>query len=199
MQLGHAIAGRGRCLIILDNFEQIVEYASATLGRWLDRAPTAAFVVTSRERLHLPGEEIFPIEPLPLEQDAIELFATRARAQKPDFVLGDAIARQSPRSCGCSTVCRSRSSWRPRACACFRRRNSSSGCAIGSVSLPAPAARPRARPRSGPRSTGRGTCSRPGSRPRSRSARCSTEDSRSRPPRRCSTFRLGRRRRRRWT
>ncbi|MDO8375997.1 MAG: hypothetical protein Q7S91_02270, partial [Aquabacterium sp.] len=56
VQLGHAIAGRGRCLVILDNFEQIVPHAPSTLGRWLDRAPNAAFVVTSRERLHLPGE-----------------------------------------------------------------------------------------------------------------------------------------------
>jgi predicted ATPase/class 3 adenylate cyclase/Tfp pilus assembly protein PilF len=90
VQLGHAIAGRGRCLVILDNFEQVLTHASASLGRWLDRAADAAFVVTSRERLHLPGEEIFPIEPLPLEKEAIDLFAARARAQRPEFVLGDA-------------------------------------------------------------------------------------------------------------
>ena len=89
VQLGNAIAGRGRCLVILDNFEQVVEHAPATLGHWLDRAPDAAFMVTSRERLHLTGEEIFPIEPLPLEMDAIDLFATRARAQRPDFALND--------------------------------------------------------------------------------------------------------------
>ncbi len=88
VQLGHAIAGRDRCLVILDNFEQVVQHAQATLGRWLDRAPGAAFVVTSRERLHLPGEEIFPVEPLQLESDALELFVARARAQRPDFVLG---------------------------------------------------------------------------------------------------------------
>ena len=74
LQLGHAIAGRGRCLVILDNFEQVVEHAPATLGRWLDRAAEASFVVTSRERLHLPGEEVLPLEPLPLESEAIELF-----------------------------------------------------------------------------------------------------------------------------
>ena len=89
VQLGHAIAGRGRCLMILDNFEQLVEHAPATLGRWLDRAGDAAFVVTSRERLHLAGEEIFPVEPLPIDKEAIELFAARARAQRPDFVVGD--------------------------------------------------------------------------------------------------------------
>ena len=66
-QLGHAIAGRGRCLVILDNFEQVVEHAPAPLGRWLDRAVEASFVVTSRARLHLPGEEVMTLEPLPLD------------------------------------------------------------------------------------------------------------------------------------
>ena len=89
-QLGHAIANRGRCLVLLDNFEQITEHAPATVGRWLDQAVDAAFVVTSRERLHLPGEEIFPLEPLPLAQDALDLFAARARAQRPEFVLTEA-------------------------------------------------------------------------------------------------------------
>ena len=88
-RIGHAIAGRGRCLVILDNFEQITEHARATVGRWLDQAPDAAFVVTSRERLHIAGEESFPIEPLPLEIEAIELFVERARAQRPEFVISD--------------------------------------------------------------------------------------------------------------
>ncbi len=84
-QLGHVIAGRGRCLVILDNFEQVAALADACLGRWLDRAGEARFVVTSRERLHLPGELAFPIEPLPVANDAVELFLQRARAQVPGF------------------------------------------------------------------------------------------------------------------
>ena len=90
VQLGHAIAGRGRCLVVLDNFEQLLAHADATLGRWLDRAVEAAFVVTSRERLHLPGEEVLVVEPLPLATDAIELFTSRAKAQRADFELGPA-------------------------------------------------------------------------------------------------------------
>jgi predicted ATPase len=88
-QVGHAIAGRGRCLIILDNFEQVVEHAAHTLGRWLDRAGDAAFVVTSRERLHLPGEEVVALEPLPADADALDLFVDRARAQDPGFAVND--------------------------------------------------------------------------------------------------------------
>jgi len=87
VQLGHAIASRGRCLVILDNFEQVVAHAGATAGRWVDRAVEAAFVVTSRERLQLQGEEVVAIEPLPLDSDAVELFAVRARAHRSDFVL----------------------------------------------------------------------------------------------------------------
>ena len=87
VQLGHAIAGRGRCLVILDNFEQVIVHAPATLGRWLDRAGEAAFVVTSRERLHLPGEHVLAVEPLPLGTEAIELFAARAKAQRAGFEI----------------------------------------------------------------------------------------------------------------
>ncbi len=89
LQLGHAIAGRGRCLVILDNFEQVVEHASASLGRWLGRASEASFVVTSRVRLHLPVEALMTLDPLPVRSDAIELFVQRARAQQAGFVLAE--------------------------------------------------------------------------------------------------------------
>ena len=87
VQLGHAIATRGRCLVILDNFEQIVQHAEASVGRWLDRAADAAFLVTSRERLHLAGEEVLPLEPLSVDAEGVELFALRARTQRADFAL----------------------------------------------------------------------------------------------------------------
>ena len=64
VQLGHAIAGRGRCLVILDNFEQVARHAEDTLGRWLDRAVEARFLVTTREVLGLPGEEALALAPL---------------------------------------------------------------------------------------------------------------------------------------
>ena len=89
-QLGHALAARGRCLVILDNFEQVAAHAAPTLGCWLDRAADASFVVTSRERLHLPGEQVFEVEPLALADEAIELFAVRARAQRSGFEVAPA-------------------------------------------------------------------------------------------------------------
>ena len=87
-QIGHAIAGRGRCLVILDNFEQVTTLAAATVGQWVERARDAVFVVTSRERLHVPGEQILAVEPLP-EDPAISLFEARARAQDHQFTLSE--------------------------------------------------------------------------------------------------------------
>ena len=84
-QLAHAMATRGRCLIVLDNFEQVVGHAHATVGRWLDAAPNAAFLVTSRERLRIAGEQVLPLEPLSIDDEGVELFTLRARAQRPDF------------------------------------------------------------------------------------------------------------------
>jgi predicted ATPase/Flp pilus assembly protein TadD len=84
VQLGNAIAGHGRCLVILDNFEQVARYAEETLGRWLSRANEARFVATTREVLGLPGEQVLALPPLP-QNDAAALFAQRARAAKQDF------------------------------------------------------------------------------------------------------------------
>ena len=86
MRIGNAIAGRGQCLVILDNFEQVARHAEETLGQWLNRARLARFLVTTREVLGLPGEEILALGPLPA-QDAAALFMKRAEAAKPGFVL----------------------------------------------------------------------------------------------------------------
>jgi len=77
----HAIAGRGKCLVILDNFEQVVGHAQATVGRWLERAASASFIVTSRERLLIAGEQVMPLEPLPCEGAGVELFVRERGAE----------------------------------------------------------------------------------------------------------------------
>lgn len=78
-QMGYAIAGRGPVLMVLDNFEQVVNHAAETIGRWQSMAPEARFLVTSRESLRLPGEQIFSLSPLS-ESEAAVLFELRARA-----------------------------------------------------------------------------------------------------------------------
>lgn len=94
-QVGRALAERaatGRLLVLLDNFEHLVEHASATVGRWLDLAPDATFLVTSRERLHVRGERILELAPLP-PGDALDLLVDRAMAVRRGLALTDADRR----------------------------------------------------------------------------------------------------------
>ena len=72
-------------LLVLDNFEHLVDVGAATLGRWLKGAAAARLLVTSRERLRIDGEVVHELEPLSLVSDAMELFVDRARLQRRDF------------------------------------------------------------------------------------------------------------------
>ncbi len=72
-------------LLLLDNFEQLVEAAPA-LSELLAAAPGLTLVVTSRAPLHVGGEQEYPVPPL-AESDAVSLFLQRAKAVKPSFVL----------------------------------------------------------------------------------------------------------------
>ena len=83
-QLAHAIAGRGPCLVVLDNFEQVQAHAEATVGGWLGRAPQARFVVTSRQRLGLSGELVMALPPL-ATAEAEALFVARASQARSGF------------------------------------------------------------------------------------------------------------------
>ena len=85
--IGQAIAGRGHCLVILDNFEHLARHAEATLGRWLERAGQACFLVTTREVLGIAGEETLALAPM-VAADAERLFERRAAAAKRDFAPG---------------------------------------------------------------------------------------------------------------
>jgi predicted ATPase/class 3 adenylate cyclase/Tfp pilus assembly protein PilF len=87
-QLANAILGRGRVLFIVDNFEQVVDHATDTIGRWLQRAPEAVFLVTSRTLLRIGGEEALYLDPLPIPE-AVNLFCDRARAVQPGFTRTD--------------------------------------------------------------------------------------------------------------
>ena len=78
-QLATAIAGRGACLIVLDNFEQVARHAEETVGAWLERAPQARFIVTSREVLGIAGEQALLLTPLDTAE-AVQMFQQRVRA-----------------------------------------------------------------------------------------------------------------------
>jgi predicted ATPase len=72
-----------RLLILLDNFEQIVE-AAPTVAALLSGTPNAKVLVTSREPLHVAGEQCYPVEPLRVDE-AVQLFVERARSVAPGF------------------------------------------------------------------------------------------------------------------
>lgn len=78
-QIAAAIASRGPCLVIVDNFEQVAVHARVTLGAWLAAAPEAKFIATSREVLGISGEQVLRVEPLDAAEGA-ELFHRRALA-----------------------------------------------------------------------------------------------------------------------
>jgi predicted ATPase/serine/threonine protein kinase/predicted negative regulator of RcsB-dependent stress response len=87
MSVARTIRLRGRCLVVLDNFEQILDAAPSTLGRWLDLCPQARFLITSRERVRIGGEVVINIEPLGVD-DAVALFVERARELDPRYSPG---------------------------------------------------------------------------------------------------------------
>ena len=88
VQVGRALAGRGPTVLVLDNFEQLLRLGGATVARWQALAPDLRLLVTSRERLRLPGERVVPLGPL-AEDDAARLFVDRATAARPTFSVPD--------------------------------------------------------------------------------------------------------------
>ncbi|MDP8956472.1 MAG: tetratricopeptide repeat protein, partial [Actinomycetota bacterium] len=88
-------------LLILDNFEQVIE-ASPDVGMLLSGAPSVRILVTSRGPLRIQGEQEFHVpplafpEPAKLDADAdvtsygaVALFVERATALDPGFTLNE--------------------------------------------------------------------------------------------------------------
>lgn len=74
-------------LLVLDNFEHVLD-AAPVLARIIAAAPGATLLVTSRAVLGLRAEHVVPVAPLE-EADAVRLFADRAEAVDPRFVLDE--------------------------------------------------------------------------------------------------------------
>jgi predicted ATPase len=91
-EIGSALGARGelrehigerRMLLVLDNFEQVVD-AAPQLGELLSACPGLRLLVTSRELLRLAAEREYPVPPL-VEQESVGFFLARARAARPGF------------------------------------------------------------------------------------------------------------------
>ncbi len=81
--------GERRLLLLLDNFEHVIE-AAPQLSELRAACPNLDVLVTSRERLGLAGEHVYPV-PVLARAEARELFVSRARSVRPDFEPDDAV------------------------------------------------------------------------------------------------------------
>lgn len=91
-----------KALLVLDNFEQVIE-AAPLIAEILSGTQTTRIIVTSRARLNLRGDQEFRGPPLALPQrasgldeimsnPAVVLFAERARTVEPSFELNPETA-----------------------------------------------------------------------------------------------------------
>ena len=104
--------GDQRTLLVLDNFEQVLE-AAPVVNQLLQDCARLTLLVTTREALRVRGEQVYPVPPLALpgtdddevspegiaRTDAVQLFVERARAVQPDFRLTEGNAKAVAELC----------------------------------------------------------------------------------------------------
>ena len=73
-------------LIVFDNFDHLLE-AVDLVGDLISHAPRIKVLVTSRERLNLQEEWLFPLQGMRVPDEAVLLFEQHARQVQPDFDL----------------------------------------------------------------------------------------------------------------
>jgi predicted ATPase/DNA-binding CsgD family transcriptional regulator len=101
----------GEALLVLDNCEHVIEACAALVDALLEGCPGLKVLTTSRESLRLYGEASWLVPSLSVPEkdarsfeilagnEAVRLFAERARAVSPGFALTDANASAVARIC----------------------------------------------------------------------------------------------------
>ena len=84
--------GDRRMLLVLDNCEHLLDACAALVVGLRGGCPAVTVMATSREPIGVSGEVSWRVPSLPLADEAIELFADRARRVRPDFRLTDDAA-----------------------------------------------------------------------------------------------------------
>ena len=93
-----------RALLILDNCEHLIKASAQMASAILKVAPHVRILASSREALRAPGEQCYPVLPLPVpargdglealsRSTAVRLFVDRAQLHKPSFALNE---REAP-------------------------------------------------------------------------------------------------------
>jgi len=98
-------------LLVLDNFEQLVEHSSI-ISEIISETPGIKILVTSRTALDLYGEHRFPVPPMNLpqkddeltldeltENESVTMFIDRARAADPNFSITEENASNVAEIC----------------------------------------------------------------------------------------------------
>lgn len=99
------------CLIVVDNFEQVVA-AAPSIVELVRTVPELRVVVTSRTRLNVRGEQVYPVLPFELPaadrsqsaesiaaNPAVRLFLERARLISPSFMVSAENAQHVAEIC----------------------------------------------------------------------------------------------------
>jgi predicted ATPase/class 3 adenylate cyclase len=93
-----------RALLILDNCEHLIKASAQMASAILKMAPHVRILASSREALRAPGEQCYPVLPLPVpaqgdsvealaRSTAVRLFVDRVQLHKPGFALTE---REAP-------------------------------------------------------------------------------------------------------
>jgi predicted ATPase/class 3 adenylate cyclase/DNA-binding CsgD family transcriptional regulator len=77
--------GDRKVLLLLDNCEHLLDACSALIVTLLDACPQLTILATSRAPIGVTGELTWRVPSLSATDDAIELFADRARQARPNF------------------------------------------------------------------------------------------------------------------
>ena len=77
--------GDRQMLVVLDNCEHLLDATAGLAVRLLKACPAVTLLTTSREPIGIAGEVTVRVPSLTIDDEAIELFADRARLVRPDF------------------------------------------------------------------------------------------------------------------
>lgn len=101
-------------LVVLDNLEHVIEPISELVSQLLRQAPGVTVLATGREALRITGEQLWHVEPLPINDaevltdnaelvaagaSAVALFVKRAQAIDPAFLVSEQTIEQVTQIC----------------------------------------------------------------------------------------------------